>query len=66
VVDQVHVISAKYIMKCDDDNFVRLDPVVTEIKKVPSGKSLYLGNINYNHRPLRYGKWAVSYEVKVI
>jgi hydroxyproline O-galactosyltransferase 2/3/4/5/6 len=53
-------------MKCDDDNFVRLDPVVAGIKKVPSGTSLYLGNINYNHRPLRYGKWAVSYEVKVI
>ncbi|KAK3124698.1 hypothetical protein QOZ80_7BG0590850 [Eleusine coracana subsp. coracana] len=58
----VHVVSAKYIMKCDDDNFVRLDSVVTEIKKVPSGRSLYLGNINFYHRPLRQGKWAVSYE----
>ncbi|GJN09968.1 hypothetical protein PR202_ga28025 [Eleusine coracana subsp. coracana] len=62
----VHVVSAKYIMKCDDDNFVRLDSVVTEIKKVPSGRSLYLGNINFYHRPLRQGKWAVGYEVKVI
>ncbi|TVU41339.1 hypothetical protein EJB05_14846, partial [Eragrostis curvula] len=58
----VRVISAKYVMKCDDDNFVRLDSVVNEIKKVPSGRSLYLGNINFNHRPLRHGKWAVSYQ----
>uniref|UniRef100_A0A0A9EJ34 Hexosyltransferase n=1 Tax=Arundo donax TaxID=35708 RepID=A0A0A9EJ34_ARUDO len=58
----VHVVSAKYIMKCDDDTFIRLDSVVTEIKKVPSGRSLYIGNINVQHRPLRHGKWAVTYE----
>jgi hypothetical protein len=66
LVGQDNVVSAKYIMKHDDDNFVRLDSVVNEIQKVPSGRSLYLGNINYNYRPLRNGKWAVSYEVKVI
>ncbi|CAD6226354.1 unnamed protein product [Miscanthus lutarioriparius] len=58
----VHVVSAKYVMKCDDDTFVRLDSVVTEIKKVPSGRSLYMGSMNVQHKPLRHGKWAVNYE----
>uniref|UniRef100_A0A0D9WWI7 Galectin domain-containing protein n=1 Tax=Leersia perrieri TaxID=77586 RepID=A0A0D9WWI7_9ORYZ len=58
----VHVVSAKYVMKCDDDTFVRLDSIINEVKKVPSGRSLYIGNMNFNHRPLRYGKWAVTYE----
>jgi hydroxyproline O-galactosyltransferase 2/3/4/5/6 len=51
-------------MKCDDDTFVGLDSVMAEVKKIPDGKSFYLGNMNYYHRPLREGKWAVSYEVK--
>lgn len=56
------VVSAKYVMKCDDDTFVRLDSVMAEIKKIPEDKSFYMGNMNYYHRPLREGKWAVSYE----
>ncbi|XP_077225263.1 hydroxyproline O-galactosyltransferase GALT6-like [Tasmannia lanceolata] len=58
----VRTVSAKYIMKGDDDTFVRVDSVIKEVKKVPSGKSLYVGNMNYYHKPLRYGKWAVTYE----
>jgi hypothetical protein len=50
-------------MKCDDDTFVRIDSVLDQVKKVPSGGSMYVGNINYYHRPLRSGKWAVTYEV---
>lgn len=60
---QVHTASAKYIMKCDDDTFVRVDAVIKEANKVVDGKSLYVGNINYYHKPLRSGKWAVTYEV---
>ncbi|KAJ0104781.1 hypothetical protein Patl1_17893 [Pistacia atlantica] len=55
-------VSAKYIMKCDDDTFVRVDAVINEARKVPEGRSLYIGNINYYHKPLRHGKWAVKYE----
>jgi hydroxyproline O-galactosyltransferase 2/3/4/5/6 len=66
LVAQVHVVSAKYVMKCDDDTFVRLDSVVTEIKKVPGGRSLYMGSMNIQHKPLRHGKWAVTYEVKLM
>ncbi|OVA09106.1 Galectin [Macleaya cordata] len=58
----VRTVSAKYIMKCDDDTFVRVDAVIEEAKKVPEDRSLYVGNINYYHKPLRYGKWAVTYE----
>lgn len=36
---QVRAVSAKYVMKCDDDTFVRVDAVMNEIKKVPAGKS---------------------------
>ena len=66
LVAQVHVVSAEYVMKCDDDTFVRIDSVVTEIKKVPSGRSLYMGSMNVQHKPLRHGKWAVTYEVKLM
>ncbi|PSR89625.1 Hydroxyproline O-galactosyltransferase [Actinidia chinensis var. chinensis] len=58
----VRVMSAKYIMKCDDDTFVRVDAVMEEVKKVPAVKSSYVGNINFYHKPFRYGKWAVTYE----
>ncbi|KVH87375.1 Concanavalin A-like lectin/glucanase superfamily [Cynara cardunculus var. scolymus] len=58
----VRTASAKYIMKCDDDTFVRVDAVLTAANKIDDRKSLYLGNINYYHKPLRYGKWAVTYE----
>nr|XP_027097948.1 hydroxyproline O-galactosyltransferase GALT6-like [Coffea arabica] len=58
----VRTVAAKYIMKCDDDTFVRVDAVMKEVKKVHHGRSLYIGNINYYHIPLRHGKWAVTYE----
>ncbi|XP_047092840.1 hydroxyproline O-galactosyltransferase GALT6-like [Lolium rigidum] len=58
----VRVVPAKYIMKCDDDTFVRIDSVLDQVKKVTSEASMYVGNINYYHKPLRSGKWAVTYE----
>ncbi|KAK7354123.1 hypothetical protein VNO80_19581 [Phaseolus coccineus] len=58
----VHTVSAKYIMKGDDDTFVRVDAVISEARKFPDDTSFYIGNINYYHKPLRYGKWAVTYE----
>lgn len=58
--------AAKHIMKCDDDTFVRVDAVLKEVYKVHGDRSLYVGNINYHHKPLRYGKWAVTYEVLIL
>jgi hypothetical protein len=62
---QVRVVPAKHIMKCDDDTFVRIESVLDQVNKVQSGKSIYVGNINYYHRPLRSGKWSVTYEVRL-
>ncbi|KAG5094501.1 hypothetical protein JHK84_050089 [Glycine max] len=58
----IRSVAAKYIMKCDDDTFVRIESIISEARKVGSGRSLYIGNMNYHHRPLRSGKWAVTYE----
>ncbi|KAL3846012.1 hypothetical protein ACJIZ3_003415 [Penstemon smallii] len=58
----VRAASAKYILKCDDDTFVRVDAIVNQAMKVAKNKSFYIGNINYYHKPLRSGKWAVTYE----
>ncbi|GFP91570.1 probable beta-1 3-galactosyltransferase 19 [Phtheirospermum japonicum] len=58
----VRTVAAKYIMKCDDDTFVKIDAVMMEVNKVRSDRSFYIGNINYYHKPLRHGKWAVTYE----
>lgn len=57
---------AEYIMKCDDDTFVRVEVMIQEAKKVPRDRSLYIGNINYYHKVFRSGKWAVTYEVCIL
>ncbi|KAK7317551.1 hypothetical protein RJT34_01891 [Clitoria ternatea] len=58
----IHAVDAKYIMKCDDDTFVRVDSIISEARNVGNSRSLYIGNMNYHHKPLRHGKWAVTYE----
>lgn len=63
---QVRKLAAKYIMKCDDDTFVRIDAVMEEAKKVLNGRSLYIGNINYNQKPSRHGKGAVTHKVPIL
>lgn len=60
---QVQNVSASYVMKCDDDTFTRVDTILKELDHVPQQQSLYMGNLNLFHRPLRHGKWAVSFEV---
>ncbi|ESQ45774.1 hypothetical protein EUTSA_v10010954mg [Eutrema salsugineum] len=49
---QAHQLDAKYIMKCDDDTFVRVDAVLSEAKKRPMNRSFLFAK----------GKWTVSYE----
>jgi hypothetical protein len=53
-------------MKTDDDTFVRVDKVLAEIKATSVGQGLYMGSMNEFHRPLRTGKWAVTFEVLLI
>lgn len=55
VSSQVRTISAKYIMKGDDDTFVKIGAVIEEAKKVSENRSLYIGNINFYHKPLHSG-----------
>eukprot|EP00850_Spirogloea_muscicola_P012374 SM000079S22492 [mRNA] locus=s79:532339:536090:+ [translate_table: standard] len=55
-------VSAKYVMKVDDDTFVRVDTVLAEVKGTYLEDGLYMGNINEFHKPLREGKWAVTEE----
>ncbi|WOL15329.1 hydroxyproline O-galactosyltransferase GALT2 isoform X1 [Canna indica] len=58
----VQNVTAAYIMKCDDDTFVRVDVILRRIAGVVPNTTLYLGNLNLMHRPLRSGKWAVTFE----
>ncbi|KAJ8772146.1 hypothetical protein K2173_027323 [Erythroxylum novogranatense] len=58
----VRTVRAKYIMKGDDDTFVRVDAVLSEARKVGRDRSFYIGNINYYYKVLRHGKWAVTHE----
>ncbi|MCO5567791.1 hypothetical protein L7F22_021487 [Adiantum nelumboides] len=60
----VRNVTTKYIMKCDDDTFIRVDAVLDELNKKVNkqAESLYMGNMNMFHRPLRMGKWAVTFE----
>ena len=60
---QIQNVTAAYVLKCDDDTFIRVDTVLKEIEAVPEQKPLYMGNLNLLHRPLRNGKWAVTFEV---
>lgn len=60
---QVWNLTAAYVMKCDDDTFIRLDAVMNEVEHIAPKRSLYMGNLNLLHRPLRSGKWAVTFEV---
>ncbi|XP_072951816.1 hydroxyproline O-galactosyltransferase GALT2-like [Typha angustifolia] len=58
----VYNLTADYIMKCDDDTFIRVDVVLKEMNAISKSRSLYMGNLNLLHRPLRSGKWAVTHE----
>ncbi|KAL6658830.1 hypothetical protein ACP70R_002870 [Stipagrostis hirtigluma subsp. patula] len=58
----VQNLTAAYIMKCDDDTFVRVDVILRHIKSSNNHRPSYVGNLNLLHRPLRTGKWAVTEE----
>ncbi|KAJ8423816.1 LOW QUALITY PROTEIN: hypothetical protein Cgig2_019169 [Carnegiea gigantea] len=58
----VQDVMAAYIMKCDDDTFIKLDTLLRWIMPIPPQMPLYMGKLNYLIRPVREGKWAVSYE----
>lgn len=62
---QTEVVSAKFVMKTDDDAFVRVDEVLASLKRINVAQGLLYGLINSNSRPHRNpdSKWYISHEV---
>ena len=50
-------INFTYLMKCDDDTFVYVDLLVSELRKRPKTTGLYYGRIEYNSPVLRDPKY---------
>lgn len=63
---QTKILPAKYIMKTDDDAFVRIDEVLSNLKEKPSNGLLF-GLMSYDSSPQRDkdSKWYISHEVSV-
>lgn len=63
---QTKILPAKYIMKTDDDAFVRIDEVLTSLKEKPSNGLLH-GRISYDSSPHRDkdSKWYISNKVSI-
>lgn len=53
--DQLHF---SYLLKCDDDTYVRVNALLSELRKRRSSESLYWGYFTGRNRPLSKGKWA--------
>ncbi|MCL7033344.1 hypothetical protein MKW94_020347 [Papaver nudicaule] len=58
------VVSAKYVMKTDDDAFVRVDEVLSSLNRINVTHGLLYGLINSDSRPHRDtdSKWYISPE----
>ncbi|KAL6969601.1 Beta-1,3-galactosyltransferase galt1 [Sarracenia purpurea var. burkii] len=58
------VVSAKFVMKTDDDSFVRVDEVLASLNRLNVARGLLYGLINSDSRPHRNpdSKWYISSE----
>ncbi|XP_017239779.2 beta-1,3-galactosyltransferase GALT1 [Daucus carota subsp. sativus] len=58
------VVSAKYVMKTDDDSFVRVDEVIASLERLKVRESLLYGLIDSDSKPQRNhnSKWYISPE----
>ncbi|XP_065858842.1 beta-1,3-galactosyltransferase GALT1-like [Euphorbia lathyris] len=58
------IVSAKYVMKTDDDAFVRVDEVLASLTKTNVTNGLLYGLMTYNSQPHRNAnsKWYISLE----
>ncbi|GJM85344.1 hypothetical protein PR202_ga01098 [Eleusine coracana subsp. coracana] len=61
---QTSAISAKYLMKTDDDAFVRVDEIQSSVKQLNVSNGLLYGRINFDSGPHRNpeSKWYISQE----
>lgn len=59
-----NVVSAKYVMKTDDDAFVRVDEVLSSLSRLNATRGLLYGRINSDSQPHRSveSKWYISPE----
>ncbi|TVU11947.1 hypothetical protein EJB05_45559 [Eragrostis curvula] len=59
-----NVLSAKYVMKTDDDAFVRVDEVLASLHRVNTSHGLLYGRVNSESQPHRdpYSKWYITPE----
>lgn len=64
---QTKILPAKYIMKTDDDAFVRIDEVLSSLKGKAANGLLY-GLISFESAPHRDkdSKWYISTEVSIL
>ena len=46
-----------YLLKCDDDTYIRVGAIVSELKRRNSRQSLYWGYFSGRAKPLTRGKW---------
>ena len=62
---QTNVLSAKYVMKTDDDAFVRVDEILSSLHQVNISHGLLYGRVNADSHPYRdpYSKWYITPEV---
>jgi beta-1,3-galactosyltransferase len=62
---QTDVLSAKYVMKTDDDAFVRVDEILSSLDRVNISHGLLYGRVNSDSQPHRdpYSKWYITPEV---
>lgn len=63
---QTKILPAKYVMKTDDDAFVRIDEILSTLKEKASDGLLY-GLISFESSPHREtdSKWYISVEVYI-
>lgn len=50
---QTNVLSAKYVMKTDDDAFVRVDEILLSLRQVNISHGLLYGRVNSDSQPHR-------------
>lgn len=64
----MEIVSAQYVMKTDDDAFVRVDEVLASLNRVNATHGLLYGLINSDSRPHRNtdSKWYISLEVNTL
>ncbi|MCI19774.1 beta-13-galactosyltransferase 15-like, partial [Trifolium medium] len=65
--EQTQVVSAKFVMKTDDDAFVRVDEVLGSLQRINVARGLLYGLINSDSQPHRNpdSKWYISSEVEI-